>query len=58
MTKQHFQAFADEIASIAIITERNAAALAVANVAQRFNPRFDRARFLTACRYVDLTEVH
>jgi hypothetical protein len=50
MTKQHFQAFADEIKySQEPIDIRIKLAETVANVAKRFNGRFDRDRFFRAC---------
>lgn len=50
MTKQHFIAFAREIAESNRSTdERIAAAWVVVRVAQQFNNRFDAARFFKAC---------
>lgn len=49
MTKQHFIALAAEIAAIHDISQRLAAAYAVANVAKRFNPRFQAEKFMQAC---------
>jgi len=50
MTKKHFIAFAREIAESNHSPEtRMFAALVVIRIAERDNPRFDRARFLTAC---------
>lgn len=49
MTKKHFIAFAQEISRNENPEHRFAAAQAVANVAEQFNPRFDRQRFLIAC---------
>lgn len=49
MTKQHFEAFAKEIANSNRSTdERAAAAWIVVRVAQQFNPRFDASRFFKA----------
>jgi hypothetical protein len=48
MTKKHFIALAAEIAKIGDYAARALAANAVATVAVRDNPRFDRARFLKA----------
>lgn len=50
MTKQHLIALSEEISRISDLTARTAACIAVAGVAARFNPRFDRDRFFTACR--------
>ena len=49
MTKQHFIALAAEISKIENETARAAACLAVENVAEKFNPRFDWQKFRTAC---------
>lgn len=49
MTKQHFIALADEIRKIENLTARAAACLAVENVAEKFNPRFDWKKFRAAC---------
>ena len=50
MTKKHFIALAREIAqSNNGIEAKMFAAMVVVRVAQLDNPRFDRARFLTAC---------
>lgn len=49
MTKQHFIALADEIRKIENPTARAAACLAVENVAEKFNPRFDWKKFRAAC---------
>ena len=50
MTKKHFEAFAREIAESDNSPEtRMFAAMVVIRVAQEFNPRFDRERFLKAC---------
>lgn len=50
MTKKHFIALAREIAQSSRTTEdRLFAAMVVIRVAEADNPRFDRARFLTAC---------
>lgn len=49
MTKQHFEAFAQEIAgSNRSEAERAAMAWVVVRVAQQFNSRFDAARFFRA----------
>lgn len=49
MTKQHFQAFADEIKCAQVDEQtRIAIAHAVANVARQFNGRFDVDRFMRA----------
>jgi hypothetical protein len=55
MTKQHFEAFAEHIRVYYseldghTETDKRKVAKLVADVAQTFNPRFDRARFLKAC---------
>ena len=50
MTKQHFEAFAREIASSnQDEVTRWAMARLVIRVAQEHNLRFDRARFVAAC---------
>ncbi len=49
MSKKHFRALADAIASIADSTERERAARLVADVCIGFNGRFDRGRFYRAC---------
>lgn len=49
MTRQHFVELAKEIARIPSGQARQEAAYAVARAAQKFNPRFDRVRFLEAC---------
>lgn len=49
MTRKHFVALADEIANISDDTARLAAARAVARACAKFNPDFDRGRFLKAC---------
>lgn len=49
MTKKHFEALAAEIRRIPDKAVREQAARALADVCWRFNPRFDVARFLTAC---------
>lgn len=50
MSRKHFQLLADEIAQIVDLAQRTAAAIAVANACAQANPRFDRDRFMTACR--------
>jgi len=49
MSKKHFRALADAIASIDNSEERGRAARAVADVCAGFNELFDRGRFLRAC---------
>ena len=50
MTKKHFETFAREIAASNNDDQtRMFAAITVIRVAQEFNPRFDRERFLKAC---------
>ena len=50
MTRRHFQALADAIAEIEDETTRRVAACAIARVCRSFNPRFDRERFMAACK--------
>lgn len=50
MTKKHFIALAREIAEIRDDTARRAAANAVAEACRTQSYKFDRERFLTACR--------
>ena len=54
MTKKHFEAFASQIAAdlrnnVATKEQAEYAANIVAAVANQFNSRFDRARFMKAC---------
>lgn len=49
MTKKHFIALAKRIAEIVDDKARFAATIAVADVAEKFNPEFDRAKFVAAC---------
>lgn len=49
MTRKHFQALAEAIATITNLEERKETARLIANVCQDANPQFGRARFLTAC---------
>lgn len=51
MTKRHFEAFARQIREATHRThdERLVCAWTVIHVAEEFNPRFDRGRFLRAC---------
>jgi len=49
MSKKHFRALADAIASIANTAERQRAARLVADVCVGFNGRFDRGRFYREC---------
>lgn len=49
LTRQHFQAIADAIAGTDVSPEiRRQVAMNLAGVLRRFNPRFDRERFVTA----------
>ena len=51
MTKQHFEHFARLIAdSDNDDVTRMFAALVIIRTAEQFNPRFDRGRFLRACK--------
>ena len=50
MTKKHFVAIAREISQMPNMSQRLATAMAFCKVAQTTNPRFDQARFLTACK--------
>ena len=49
MSKKHFVAMAKEISSMPNKAQALATAIAFCRVAQTANPRFDQARFLTAC---------
>jgi hypothetical protein len=56
MTKKHFIAFAHAIATMPYAYDdattrenKRIAAMVVVRVAETFNPRFDRTRFLAAC---------
>jgi hypothetical protein len=53
MTRQHFRALADAVASLdgGVFTDvqRQMVAGAVASAVARFNPAFQRSKFLTAC---------
>ena len=49
MTRQHFEALAQEIRAIEDREARVEAAVAVARVAVRFNSRFDQSKFFQAC---------
>lgn len=49
MTKQVLEAFATEIRENLHETQRQDAADLVITIASRFNPRFDRDKFLKAC---------
>lgn len=49
MSKKHFRALADAIATIANKTERERVARLIADVCNGFNGRFDRGRFYRAC---------
>ena len=49
MSKKHFIAMAKEISSMPNKAQALATAIAFCRVAQCHNPRFDQARFLTAC---------
>jgi hypothetical protein len=49
MTKKHFIAMAKEIAQMPNMAERLTVAIAFCKVAASANPRFDQAKFLTAC---------
>ncbi len=53
MPRKHLRAIAYAIATIADETARYLAAIALAEELKNHNPRFDRARFLIACRAVD-----
>ena len=52
MSKKHFEALAEAIASIGDEKARDEAALAVASVCSEFNSNFNRGRFLRACGVV------
>ena len=49
MTRKHFNAVAAQIRDYTDRDVALAVAREFAQVAQRFNPRFDEQRFLTAC---------
>jgi len=49
MSKKHFEALARHIRDIMDPAHRLSAAVAVANAAVAFNPRFDADRFFAAC---------
>jgi hypothetical protein len=49
MTKKHFIAMAKEISQMPNMADRLKVAIAFCRVAASTNPRFDQARFLTAC---------
>jgi hypothetical protein len=49
MSKKHFVAMAKEISLMPNKAQALATAIAFCKVAQTANPRFDQARFLTAC---------
>jgi len=49
MSKKHFRALADAIASIPNKAERGRVARLIADVCIGFNGRFDRGRFYRAC---------
>jgi hypothetical protein len=49
MSKKHFVAMAKEISSMPNKAQALATAIAFCKVASQSNPRFDQARFLTAC---------
>jgi hypothetical protein len=50
MTKKHFIAMAREISQMPDRKSARTTAEAFCKVAQTTNPRFDQARFLTACK--------
>ena len=50
MTKKHFIAMAKEISQMSDRSSARITAEAFCKVAQTTNPRFDQARFLTACK--------
>jgi hypothetical protein len=49
MTRKHFIAMAKEISQEPVMAIRLQMAINFCRVAQMSNPRFDQARFLTAC---------
>lgn len=49
MSRKHFEALAEQIRQIPVMSQRLAAAIAVAKAARQFNNRFDQSRFLDAC---------
>jgi hypothetical protein len=50
MTKKHFEAMAELIRNIAGMTERRRQAEIIAVHCAKANPRFNRDRFMVACR--------
>ena len=52
MTKKHLEALAARISEIEDLKARLFAFLAVAYVAEQFNPRFDRIKFYQSCGLV------
>jgi hypothetical protein len=54
MSRQHFEALAREIATIADLAARRAAAEAVARAAAQFNASFNKARFFKSCEVSDV----
>ena len=53
MTKKHFEAFARHIQCLTDRTAAKAFARLVAEIAAEDNPRFDRERFMLACKLRD-----
>lgn len=56
MTRKYLRVIAGAIAGIADDCARYAAALALADELRHYNPRFDRCRFLLACKAVDVDD--
>jgi hypothetical protein len=49
MTRKHFKAMAAQIATMANREDAKLTANVLADQCKMVNPRFDRARFMTAC---------
>lgn len=49
MTRKHFKAMAETVSKIKDIVERRNAAMALADMCARSNPRFNLRKFLDAC---------
>ena len=56
MTRKYLRVIAGAIANIGDETARYAAALALADELRYHNSRFDRCRFLLACKAVDVDD--
>lgn len=56
MARKYLRVIASAVATIADDCARYAAALALADELRHYNPRFDRGRFLLACKAVDVDD--